>query len=368
MTLTCENLLPRSCLQPQADPFFSRLQSVDFLSFQDALHYLVRAYDLAGRKILLPAFYCDATLHDMAKHGLTIVLCPVDQVLFDIDREAFEQLLKTETPDIILIYNFFGKNSRLYIDTTWRQHISPEAIIISDFAHCLLPNHDINFLAERHFYVDSTRKTTSFIMAHLVHPPGFVFRPELAVRLSAFRFAMRALFFLKTACLKVATRTAFDFLAALGMHFFVLHDRFIGSPKAAHRGFRWDGLRFRHIDFAKVRQHRAALYGEYAENFSGLAAAGHIELFELPAAERVNLCYFFLRIVEERRIAELISYLETNGYWVDRLWDFDKVDGMEESERQWAKSIIVFPYTLQTRPAHIRAMAALTRTFFNHDR
>src|SRR5688500_15962589 len=107
MTLTCENLLPWSYYRTRTDPALSRLRSIDFLSFQDALHYLVRAFDLAGQKIVLPAFYCDATLKDIEKHGLHIVLCPVDRAGFDVDPGRFEELLRAERPGIVLIYNFF---------------------------------------------------------------------------------------------------------------------------------------------------------------------------------------------------------------------------------------------------------------------
>ena len=364
MVLTYENLLRLTDLRVIPCETLRPLNTFNFLSFQDALHYLVRAHRLAGKTILVPSFYCDATVDDMKKHGLHVVRSRMDHAHFDVDMADFMAKLRNELPDVVMLYYFFGKTSVLFQDRAWLQHLKPEALLISDFAHALLPQHRLEFLSERHLYLDSTRKTTSCMMAHMVMPSGMAVDPAGVVRFSPFRYAIRTLFWLKTGSLRLATITGLRFFSDLGNRLYTLHDHWIGSPLAAFAGFRWDAFLYRHIDFDKIRMHRAMLYDVYRLHFAAVSRAGYLQLFDVPPEEAGKLCFFFATVTDPTQRDPLLALLWGQGYWVEVLWNFDAQQDLAEEDRQWAKRVIVFPYTLRTQPRHVEHIAGLTKTFF----
>lgn len=363
MVLTYENLLRFEDLTFSSNEKLQRLNTFTFLSFQDALHYLIRSNSLNGKTILIPSFYCDATICDMRKHGLRVVRCRMDRVRFDVDMVDFVTTLRNESPDIVLIYYFFGKTSALFQDRTWLQYLKPDGILISDCAHALLPQHHIEFITERHVYIDSTRKSTSCMMAHLVTPDGVTVVHGEVSRYSLFRYAVRALFWLKSSCLRLATLTGLRFLSVIGDRLFVLHDNLIGSATAAFAGFWWDAFIYRHIDFDRIKSHRTTLSEAYHSCLAPLADAGHLELFDLPIDEAGNLCFFFCTVADQTKLDPLLTHLSAEGYWVEALWDFSAQDGLTEDERAWASRVIVFPYSLRTQPSHVNHIASLMKDF-----
>jgi hypothetical protein len=364
MPLTCENLPSLTRLTWRPLRALDALQARNFLSFQDALHYLVAAGGLAGKTILVPGFYCHATLHDMEKHGLKVEMCKIDRAAFDVDLADFSARLQACRPEVVVIYNFFGKTSRLYRDISWMAHLPPDALLLSDFAHALIADHPITFLTSRHVYVDSARKTTGCMMAHLLAPPGFPHRPDLIAGGVRFRLALRLLFGARNLCFRLGTSLGVNALIRLGMLLYGWHDDRIGSRREAFRGYGVDAWVYAHIDFAAIARQREDLYPDYERALTPLAAAGFIELFAIPPAERRNICFFFLRIVAVEHVPALLTHMQDRGFWLDRLWDFDAVEGLDADEREWAKSVIVCPYTLATTPAHISSIAAAMGAFF----
>lgn len=368
MPVTCENLLPLSAVKINETYSFDDISSYTFLTFQDAFLYLVLAHDLRGKKLLAPTFYCDITLGAMQKMGLEVILCRNDPKSFDVDIDDFERKLKDHEPDIVIIYNYFGKTSRLYRDRRWLKLVKPAAVLVSDFAHTLIPSQPIEFLSERHFYIDSTRKPVSCMMAHLLAPKSHLFRKDIVNTRAFFRIGFLAVYLLRNACFRLGTRIGSNTLVKMGMYLFVLHDKFVWPPNTCFGGFWWDELLYKHIDFERIYRHRAALFREYESRFSTIQDKGYIELFDIPDEERKNICFYFLRVKDVAVIDSLLNFLQERGYWSDRLWEFD-LDAfyrLPESELAWAKSIVVFPFTLSTRPAHIAKMASAVEEFFEN--
>lgn len=355
MSLTCENLLPLSVYSSKSS-VWQKVKPYNFLSFQDALHYLIKAHGWQGQTILLPAFYCDATLKDMEKHGLKIVLCQTDALTFDVDMADFKRKLRKHKPGIVLIYNFFGKSSELYKDLSWCQDLQSDAWLISDCAHSILTTQDIQFLTPRHCYIDSARKTTDRMLAHLVLPKSVSFNAELTTGFSIFKYFVRGLFFLRNSFFRLGHTLHINALTKVGMAFFSLHDHFIGSRMAAYSALRWDGFTYRHIDFKQIAKHREELYRTYAHTFSPLAQRGHIQLFDIAEKEAANLCFYFVRIADEKLANKIIAALHAQGYWADRLWEFD-YSGFSADEVAWGRSILIFPYTMLTKPEDVVRMA-----------
>lgn len=365
MILTYENLLRFSDFKWRANPQLKALNIYNFLSFQDALHYLIKTYQWQNKTILLPAFYCDATIHDMKKHGLNVRLCKIDKKNFDVDLADFKSILKNEKIDIALIYNFFGKNSRLYSDSSWREYLQKDMVLISDFAHSLIPNHKIEFITEKHFYIDSTRKTTCRMMANLIMPTQYQLDNKYVTKFSAFKFTIRGLFFLKSWSLRIATRFNLNSCVDFGMWLYGLHDNAIGSRINAFTGFTWDKFLYHRIDFAKINQHRKSLQTCYISTLQNLVDQKHIELFPLTEQEAGNACFFFLRIINSQAIIPAITLLQKNGIWAEVLWNFDEISEMSLEDKAWAKSMIVLPYSLHTKPKHIQKIATLLEEYFN---
>lgn len=364
MPLTCENIVPLSFLKrlPAApDP---RVTAVPFLSFQDAMHYLIAAFDLAGKTILLPSFYCDVTLDDFRKHGLTVRLYGTDHARFDADISDFYDKIASERPDVVVVYNYFGKTSGLYDDPRWVEMLKPDAFVISDYAHTLYDFAEPKFLHPRHVVIDSARKTTGCMMAHLIAPAGFVLDTRRIATVSAFRLLVRLLFLGKNLCLRWGQSLGLTALVRLGLRIYGLHDDLIGSRAPAFAAFGFDNRIYRHIDFARIKAHKATLYAAYRSAFAPAATAGCVSLLPVPPGEDQNLCFYPVRVMAESSVPDLLQHLESHGYWVEQLWNFDAIPELSAAERAWSKSMLAFPFTPATTTQDVLAMAALVETFY----
>ncbi|HTK13720.1 MAG TPA: hypothetical protein VL402_07955 [Xanthobacteraceae bacterium] len=364
MPLTCENIVPLSFFKRVPAAHSAHVTAVPFLSFQDAMHYLIAAFDLAGKTILLPSFYCDVTLDDFRKHGLTVRLYATDHARFDADISDFYDKIASDPPDIVVVYNYFGKTSGLYDDPRWVEALKPGAFIVSDYAHTLYDFAEPKFLHPRHVVIDSARKTTGCMMAHLIAPAGFVPDGRKIANVSAFRLLVRLLFLGKNFCLRWGQGLGLVALVRLGLRIYGLHDDLIGSRQPAFAAFGFDDRIYRHIDFARIKAHKATLYAAYRSAFAQAAAAGCVFLLPVPRGEDQNLCFFPVRVMAESSVPELLQHLENHGYWVEQLWNFDAIKTLSAAERAWSKSVLALPFTPATTIQDIHAMAALVESFY----
>lgn len=339
----------------------NRFRVINFLSFQDAFDYLIKAYSLQNQKILLPSFYCDATVRNMSEK-LRVILCSVDRERFDVDYDDFVDKVRSEKPRVIILYNFLGMNSLLYRKRDWLRFVPEDTIIVSDFAHSLLPNHRLPFLSKNHFYIDSARKCTPFMIAHLIVPEGFVLQKKLIRPFNMFKIYVRLLFFLKNKLFRLAQWTRSAILEHIATAISIEHNRLIGERVTPNRAFSLDHLFYCHINFERIVEHRRLLFHTYRKTFKKIKCP-HIQQFNVPATEAGNLCFYFMRI-PSRFIPGLRQYLSERGYLIDQIWDFENFDGLNEHFREWAKSIVLFPYSMHTRPSHVRKMAELITTYF----
>ncbi len=365
MSLSCETFLPLSCFAARPDPRLTQARIEHFLSFQDAFHYLIKALELRGQTVLLPEFYCDATVNDMRGWGLNVAFYRIDHGTFDADPEDFKAKLRGLKPGVVIIYHIFGKTSALRDDRRWLEDMGTETVLIEDLAHSLLVNHlPVRPLVKNHYYIDSPRKTVSCMMSNLVLPDTHKFQPDLTATRSVFAWRVRGLFLAKTFFLRLGQCFDSRALMRLGMDFFVRHDSLIGSPKQAYRALWWDRFLYPRIHFDKIMRARPALYKMYQHHFKALAARGVIEMFPVRDEEAERLSFFPVRICDETRIPDFIRACEAAGYYPERLWDFDKLEGLAPERKPWLKSIVVFPLTIHALEADIQAMAKIMDGFF----
>jgi len=364
--LSYENLLTPAWFRRHVPTTPVLQDSYAFLSFQDAMHYLIRTCQWQGKTLLLPAFYCEATVADFRKHGLQVVFCDIDRQRLDVDVDHFSQLLQEVQPDLVLLYHFFGKESRLYQDRSWLQDLKQDAWLITDGAHAWLEQHSVEFFTPRHVYIDSTRKTCACMMAHLILPAGMTVQPEGVSRWAVFRFQIRALFAVKTVCLRLATFWQLDWAATLADKLYGMHDDLIGSPVKAYAGFAWDAWWYAHMDIQAIAAYRQEVWQWYLDEFTDLIDAGLLQIFDMPDHERARCCFFFVKLNMANQ-QDLLKTLQGEGYWVDVLWRFQLLEGVSQEFRDWASTVVVFPLTVNTRPGHVKAMAELMRTWQRTD-
>ena len=359
--LSYENLLTPAYFRRRIPAAYALTGSHAFLSFQDAMHYLIRELDWAGKTLLLPAFYCEATVADYRKHGLKVVFCEIDRQTLDVDVDSFRQMLRDTRPDLVLLYHFFGKQSRLYTERSWLDELKAEAWLITDCAHAHMEHHSLERLSPRHIYLDSTRKTSTCMMSHMLLPPGMSLQQQGVSRWAWFRFSIRLLFAIKTICLRLASFWNWRWAASLGDTLYGWHDDMIGSRVQAFAGFAWDRWWYAHMDIPAIGKYRVRVWQWYLNEFADLAGAGHVQIFDMDAAERSRCCFFFVKLNCVDQDA-LLDKLHEAGYWVEVLWRFQLLDGVPAEFRDWASTVVVLPLTINTRQEHIRAMAAIFRT------
>lgn len=357
-----DNLLTVDALTGHKWPWDDKYDIHNFLSFGDAFDYLIKAFSLEGEKILMPAFYCDATIRKISQQ-LKIVFTRIDREEFDVLYDDFLSKVKREKPRVILIYNFLGKNSILYRRTDWLRHISPDTIIISDFAHSLLPNHSITFFTENHFYIDSARKCTPFMIGHLIAPKGYRLQKEHIKPFSIFKIYARLLFLLKNRAFRLALWSGSGFFSRIANNLSSRHNQIIGEKNTPNLAFNVDHLLYSHINFDRVVTHRKMLfktYGRMLRNFK----SPFVRCFDIPESEAGNICFYFMSI-DPHFIDDLTGYFLENGFVIEQLWDFDSVNGRDENFRKWARSIVIFPYSMHTRVSDVENMCRLLRAFFH---
>lgn len=84
--------------------------SVYTSSGRDAIRLVLHDINLVSKKALLPEFTCDSVLQPFVDSGYEIAFYPIHKDL-SIDEEKFAKIIKSFSPNIIYIHNYFGFNT-----------------------------------------------------------------------------------------------------------------------------------------------------------------------------------------------------------------------------------------------------------------
>lgn len=106
-------------------------------SGRSAIRYLLDVLEDKIERVMLPQYVCESVLIPFIEKGYQITYYPVDRRL-QLLREDFEQLLETESPQLVLVQSYFGFDT-LCKDRAFLKELSRQGIIIvEDITHSLL--------------------------------------------------------------------------------------------------------------------------------------------------------------------------------------------------------------------------------------
>jgi len=336
----------------------------NFASFEDAFDYLVKDLELSGEDILMPGFYCEDTANNFQKN-LKTHFCKIDQENFDIDYDDFLRKIKVLKPKVVMIYNFFGKRSILYDEKEWLKYINKDTVLISDMAHGFLFNQKSDFITDKHFYIDSNRKCTQFMISHLLAPAHYKFNTKYISSLNYYKVRTRLLFSLKNLWLILANKLRSHKFLTLSVKFFMKHNGLIGNNKIPTKAFFVDDFLFRHLDVNKINSHKGKIFAKYTEEFAKYNIS-QIRLFKIRKKDFETMNFFPIRIKTEF-VKKLMAYFYEESIVIDKLWDLTAIRNLDKKIVQFGEEIIVLPCTSFVHPADVEFICKHLNIFFKNN-
>lgn len=340
-TFRTQNLLPT-----KLDNFF--------LSFTDAVRSLYRDFDIQKNDtVLLPAFYCPDTIAFFSSLSRPVFYRLCDDL--SVDEESYCRQLQAHRPRIIVQYAFFGFPEKLRVET---KEDSDDTLIIIDGAH-LLPKTPLS-LPRNYFYIDSIRKRTNILGAHLVNPS---YKPKAIQRLSW--YALRCSFF--HALYAVFGLAAYvcdsENMYGLAGEYFEKLDDLIGTSKKPTGGGPLSYWVWEHINFRKIKKHTEHLKKIYEKELSKISDQ-RIHLYTSSEDELSDSGYMPL-FVDPRLIDRCIDFLDQKKVSVYKLWEPPSIDAPEINPILY-RSLIALPLTWLTSENDVIRIAAELKNFIDY--
>ena len=141
------------------NPASTSIDSLSYLSFEDALWEFLAQKVPLGSTLLFPDFFCTDVWDNCRAHGYTVETYPVTEDL-TIKQEHFWSAVKRYNPAVVFVFHTFGiQNSLLSSDLFARY----SGWVIEDSVHRIIEPTRLTLLDERHIVIDSTRKLTPLL-------------------------------------------------------------------------------------------------------------------------------------------------------------------------------------------------------------
>ncbi|MCD8484090.1 hypothetical protein LRY65_00640 [Candidatus Woesebacteria bacterium] len=171
-------------IQPTGLEYFQKKQSVHvpagvahrfYASWEDGLWDLLRVAAIpSGSTVLVPEFFCQDVVDNMASHGLEAVWYPVDEN-FQTEPETFAYWLEKYQPAVVVILHTVGITNQLFQhNQLWKDSLPPDSLLIEDSVHRVLKPEDVHLLHDRHVVMDSLRKVVPVAGSNMYGSPEFL--------------------------------------------------------------------------------------------------------------------------------------------------------------------------------------------------
>lgn len=329
-----------------------------FMSFGDAFLYLMNAFKINKENdyILLPNFYCIDTINFIGQRGRLIFYKIKDD--FSVDKNDYFQQIEKFKPRVIINYSFSG----FKLDTNEVERLKKlagSAIIIEDFAQSVLTNDRVKFYTDRHFYIDSIRKISPCLGAHLLSPQE---PPKTPVELINF-YKFRS-YFLRL------TSNFFNFIAyisnigmfyRLGHKIFLALNSIIGEHPRPTKGCLLSFYLYNKIDIDRLIKHAQEITAHYTYYLGQINS----DLINILATEKLpnEFITYYPVFVDKKIQPELIKYLATKKIFADSLWDISDSIYSQEINLALFDKFIFFPITWLINEKDVKRVASEVNNF-----
>lgn len=132
------------------------IDTLSYLSFEDALWDFLRHKITPGSTLLFPDFFCVDVWENCKNHGYMVETYPVNE-RFEPNIIFLEERISQYSPSVVFVFHPFGIDQ-----TPTLKHLASHfsGYIIEDCVHRILEPDKLIFLTDKHIVIDSIRKLT----------------------------------------------------------------------------------------------------------------------------------------------------------------------------------------------------------------
>ena len=132
------------------------IDTLSYLSFEDALWDFLRHKITPGSTLLFPDFFCVDVWENCKNHGYLVETYPVNE-RFEASIRFLEERISQYSPSVVFIFHPFGIDQTPTLEYLASYY---PGYIIEDCVHCILELNKLIFLSDKHIIIDSIRKLT----------------------------------------------------------------------------------------------------------------------------------------------------------------------------------------------------------------
>lgn len=334
-----------------------------FLSFSDAFLCIINHCKISQNEyILIPNFYCLETLSFIEKH-LKIIFYKINDD-FSVNKDSYFDQIKKYRPRIIMNYCLLGFSLNEMERKKLIILIQKNTIIIDDYSQIIIHHNDINPLTKNHFYIDSIRKHSPFLGAHLIND-NFLYNSKEVQKINVYKIKCHILRMMSGFLNLLSYFNQSNKLFRLSHRVFLSLNTVIGDPKNPTKGNALSFFFYRFLNLDKIQKHNKKLAIEYTLYFNQLKNP-LIKTLPLGVVESSNLLSYYPLFVDKKIYKPLTNYLLDRNIFVDQLWEF-KNTGHKDINKNLYDSFVSFPLVWLIKEKSAAMIYRAVKEFLNTD-
>lgn len=310
-----------------------------FLSFGDAILFLFKEKHVTTDDyILLPNFFCQATLAYLARYAKPIFYRINDD--FTVDKASFFEQIKTYNPRLVIQHSLLGFSLDNSEKEILKSLCAPGTIIIEDFASRIVLLSSFEPINDAHYAIDSIRKHCSILGSHLLNYKGDVGKAKI---FSCYKIRCHVYKFIQNLCYFFALVLGSKTLYQAGYSSFLKLDDIIGEPKEATRGSALSYWLYNFLDLDKIQSRYQTLLMEYNKRFR-LLSNDLIKTVPDELLMKSGLSTYYPLLVSPLIRDSLLKKLVGQGIFAHQLWEWDESSVFVPFlKKDLYDSLVVFP-------------------------
>lgn len=327
-----------------------------YASWEDAVwDLLVRYHIPKNASILLPSFFCPDVIANMKNHHLTPIIYPQNQ-FFHTPSSDFIKLITKHSPAIIVIFHPAGMTADLYQHHhQWLPSVPPDTLLIEDCVHRIVNPTKLNFIRNRHFIIDSQRKTIPLPGSNLFAPTSLPVSdqppertlPHYKIRVFVWWMIFQALLALGSWLPHQKLKITMFIWAEKAM---VKGYDLIGDSLRPVMGWHFLSFLYKHLDYPKIYRAKYHQVKAYLNHLAPLRPSTLIYTFPINPSDYHQLRGFPIGLYP-KTANEIISRIRQHGLLVRS----------ELAGSLWTKKhqIIYLPLGPHLKPKNLKTIAAV---------
>lgn len=328
-----------------------------FLSWSEAMLFLFKHHKVSREDyLLLPNFFCPATLAFLAKNGKVLFYEINDD--FSVNKESYFLQIEKFKPKVIVNFSLVGFNLNEDEEKKLQALVSNEAILIEDYAHQII-DAEPKKLFTGHYYIDSIRKHSSLLGAHLVNFEG---RVEGVERFNWYKFLCQFYRFCQNFCFLTAKIFSSTALYKMGYWFFLKLDEIVGESPVSTFGPIFSFHLYNLLDLKKINKNCRELLLSYNTKFNFFPKKYLTTLNDdILASSGLVSCYPVLINSEIKN--DLLKFLNEYKIFAEELWEYEETNFGHLLNKKLYEQLVIFPLSSYLRETDIKRIQLVVENY-----